>query len=238
MKLDILAFAAHPDDVELGASGTMCRHKALGKKTGVVDLTRGELGTRGSAEDRDREAEAASAIMKLDVRENLRLADGFFEVNPDNQLRVIQKIRKYRPDIVLANAVSDRHIDHGRAARLVAEACFLSGLRKIETREENTQQKAWRPRLVLHYVQDYHLKADLVVDISEYYELKIQAIKAYRTQFYDPDSSEPETAISNPDFLPFIEGRAREYGRQIGARFGEGFTVSRPVGVTDLTDLI
>jgi bacillithiol biosynthesis deacetylase BshB1 len=238
MKLDILAFAAHPDDVELGASGTMCRHKALGKRTGVIDLTRGELGTRGSADDRDREAKEASLIMKLDARENLGLDDGFFEVNRENEMMVIEKIRKYRPEVILANAVHDRHIDHGRAATLVANACFLSGLRKIVTMENGVKQEAWRPRLVLHYVQDYHLQANFIVDISDYYESKIAAIKAFKTQFFDPDSKEPLTAISNEDYLPFIESRAREYGRLIGVRYGEGFTVARPPGISDITKLI
>lgn len=237
MKLDILAFAAHPDDVELTASGTMLHHKALGYKIGIVDLTRGELGTRGTAEDREKEAADASKVMQLDARENLGMADGFFEVNEANKLKVIEAIRAYRPDTVLCNAVSDRHIDHGRASTLVSEACFLSGLRKIETSRDGKLQEAWRPRQVLHYIQDRYIKPDVVVDITPYFEKKMECVLAFKTQFYDPNSAEPETLISGKDFLRYLESRSREMGRYINASYGEGFTVERPVGAEDLTKL-
>ncbi len=237
MKLDILAFAAHPDDIELTASGTMLRHKALGYKLGIVDLTRGELGTRGTVEDREKEAAAASLIMQLDARENLGMEDGFFENNYTNKLKVIEAIRAYKPDTILCNAVSDRHIDHGRASTLVSEACFLSGLRKIETFREGKAQEAWRPRQVLHYIQDRYIKPDVVIDITAYFQQKMECVLAFKTQFYDPNSEEPETPISGKDFLDYLESRAREMGRYINVSYGEGFTVERPVGVADLTKL-
>jgi bacillithiol biosynthesis deacetylase BshB1 len=237
MKLDILAFASHPDDVELGASGTLLRHKAQGKKTGIIDLTRGELGTRGSAADRDREALDSAKLLGLDIRENLSLRDGFFTKDESSLLKIIESIRAYRPEIVLANAVSDRHTDHGKGSSLVSEACFLSGLRKIESFRNGAVQDAWRPRAVYHYIQDRYIHPDLVVDISSHFEMKIAAIKMFRTQFYDPASSEPDTPISSPAFLKFIEGRAREMGRIIGVEFGEGFTVERAAGINDLLEL-
>lgn len=238
MKLDILAFGAHPDDVELGCAGTLLSHQAQGKKIGVVDLTRGELGTRGTAEDRDVEAAASSQILRLDVRENLGMADGFFAVDKAHQLQVIAAIRAYRPEVVLANAVGDRHIDHGRAARLVAEACFLSGLRKIVTERDGIPQEAWRPRAVYHYIQDQFIVPDFVVDITDVFQVKMEAVKAFRTQFFDPDSSEPATPISSKDFVDFLEARARNMGRVIGATYGEGFTVNRAPGIKDITTLI
>jgi bacillithiol biosynthesis deacetylase BshB1 len=238
LKLDVLAFAAHPDDVELSCSGTLIRHIQAGKRIGIVDLTAGELGSRGSADLRRKEAEAASQIMGIHYRNNLGMRDGFFTIDEAHQRLIIQQIRHARPDIVLANAVNDRHIDHGRAAKLVAEAAFLSGLSKIETNYEGAAQQAWRPRVVYHYIQDRYIKPDFVVDITEQFDLKLAAIKAFSSQFYDPNSSEPMTPISRPDFLDFIEARAREMGRLVPVTYGEGYTVERALGVTDLTQLM
>ena len=219
MKLDILAFAAHPDDAELSCSGTLLQHIAMGKKVGIIDLTRGELGTRGSAELRDQEAANSSKIMGIHVRENLRMADGFFEDNKEHQLTIIEMIRKYQPDLVLANAINDRHIDHGRGAELVHKASFLAGLSKIETGD----LKAWRPKRVLHYIQDYFMQPDVVVDITPWFEKKKECIMAFSSQFYNPKSKEPETPISSASFFQFLEARSREMGRLIGVEFGEGF---------------
>jgi N-acetylglucosamine malate deacetylase 1 len=238
MKLHILAFAAHPDDVELASSGTLLRHKAEGKNIGIVDLTRGELGTRGTPALRSMESAKASEILQLDYRANLGLADGFFSKNEDSLKAIIQQLRHTQPDIVLANAINDRHIDHGRAADLVADACFLSGLRKIETVFEGKLQEPWRPKAVYHYIQDRYIHPNLVVDITPYWELKMASIKAYSSQFYNEKSDEPQTPISSADFLNFLEARAREMGRLIGVSYGEGFTTNRAVGVSDLTSLL
>lgn len=238
MKLDILAFAAHPDDVELSASGTVLKHIAAGKKVGIIDLTQGELGSRGTKETRKEEASASSEILGLSVRHNLKMADGFFDINEENKRLIIEQIRKYKPEIILANAVSDRHPDHGRAAKLVSEAAFLSGLVKVETKIDGTLQEPHRPKAIYHYIQDYYMKPDLVVDVTDYFDQKMQSILAFKTQFFDPNSSEPETPISGKDFLDFIESRMRQFGRPIGAKYGEGFTVERYPGVDLLTDLI
>ena len=239
MKLDILVFGAHPDDAELGAGGTIAKEVALGKKVGVIDLTRGELGTRGSAEIRDQEARRAANILGLSIRENLGLADGFFIVNRDNQLKLIQKIRQYQPEIVLANAIDDRHIDHPRGSRLQSESCFLSGLKKVETLDPITgnAQKAWRPKQVYHYIQWKNLEADFAVDISGYMNTKMEAIKAYSSQFFDPDSKEPETPISSQNFFESVQYRAQDLGRLIGVDFAEGFTTERLPAVDQLGDL-
>lgn len=235
MKLDILAFAAHPDDVELACSGTLIRHIKKGYTAGIVDLTRGELGTRGTPEIRAEESRNSSAILGISVRENLGMKDGFFIQDEENQLKVIRMIRKYQPEIVFANAVSDRHIDHGRAAKLTADACFLSGLRKIETfDDDNKPQQPWRPKNIYHYIQDNFLKPELIVDITEEWDLKMQSIKAFKSQFYDPASGEPETPISSRDFLEFLAARALNFGRTIGVRYAEGFTTARTPGVDDL----
>lgn len=238
MKLDILAFAAHPDDIELGASATLMKHIANGKKVGIVDLTQGELGSRGTIETRYEEAEKASQIMGIHYRTNLKMQDGFFEITEENKRLIIQEIRKCQPTIVLANAISDRHPDHGRGGQLVAEATFLSGLRKIETEVGGVLQQAYRPKVLYHYIQDYYLKPDFVVDVSGFVDKKIEAILAYKTQFFDPNSSEPQTPISGPEFLDFVKGRMREMGRPIGVEFAEGFQSQRFVGVNDLFDLI
>lgn len=238
MKLDILVLAAHPDDAELGCGGTIAKHIALGHKVGIVDLTRGELGTRGTPETREREAAESARILSVSVRENLNLKDGFFQNDPQSQLTVIREIRKYQPKIILANAVSDRHIDHGKGASLAHDATFLSGLVKIETRDEQGgQQKPWRPDALYHYVQSQFITPDFVVDITDHWETKMKAIKAFGSQFFNPASKEPETYISKPGFLRMIEARAVEYGHAIGATYGEGFTVRRFIGVDSLFNL-
>lgn len=237
MKLDILAFAAHPDDVELSASGTLLKYIAEGKKVGIIDLTRGELGSRGTATTRTLEAENAGKLMGLSVRDNLDLADGFFDDSFDTKMRIIQQIRKYQPDIVLANAMSDRHPDHGRAGKIVADASFLSGLVKIQSAEDDIPQAPFRPQLLLHYMQDHYLKPDIVIDVSDFMEQKIEVIKAFTTQFYDPNFDGPETPISGEDFFDFIKGRMMTLGRPIGAKYAEGFTCDRILGVDDLFDL-
>jgi bacillithiol biosynthesis deacetylase BshB1 len=238
MKLDILAIAAHPDDVELGCAGTLLVHLRAGRKVGVIDLTRGELGTRGSAAQRDQEAADASRVLGLSVRENMGFADGFFENNREHQLKLIAAIRRYQPEIVLTNAVEDRHSDHGRASKLVSDSCFLAGLVKIETTDGGKRQAAWRPKAVYHIIQDRLLVPDLVVDVTDVWAQKIESIRAYKTQFFDPNSQEPETHISKPDFLNFIEARALELGHSIGVKYGEGFTKERNLGVRNLFDLL
>ncbi len=240
MKLDILAFGAHPDDVELGAGGTIAKEVTRGKKIGIVDLTRGELGTRGTAELRDEEAKKAATILKVSVRENLGFADGFFVNDKKHQLEIIKRIRKYRPEIVLCNAVDDRHIDHGKGAQLVSDACFLSGLVKIPTFEGGTDvpQAPWRPKVVYHYIQWKSLEPDFVVDVSGFIEKKTEAILAYSSQFFDPSSKEPETPISSKNFIDSVNYRARDLGRLIGKEYAEGFTVERLVAVDSLEDLI
>ena len=232
-KLDILVFAAHPDDVELACSGTVLKHISLGYKVGIVDLTRGELGTRGSAEIRAEETRVASSRLGIHSRENLGFRDGFFEIDEAHLLRVVEVIRKYQPELILANAASDRHPDHRRAGDLVSRANFLSGLVKIET----ANQTAWRAKVVYRYIQDNYIEPDFVVDISGFEAKKLEAIKAFKSQFYDPNSTEPKTPISREDFLDFILARAKQLGRPINAEYGEGFTVERYVGVDDLFEL-
>ncbi len=241
MELDILVFGSHPDDAELGAGATIAKEAAQGKKVGIIDLTRGELGTRGTAEVRERESEEASKILGLAVRENLCFADGFFVNDRPHQLEVIKMIRKYRPKIVLCNAVEDRHIDHARGSKLVSDACFLSGLVKIDTKLEDDDeewQEPWRPKAVYHYIQWKNLEPDFVVDVSDYIEVKKKAIMAYGSQFYDPKSKEPETPISSKNFIDSVIYRARDLGRLIGVGHAEGFTVERNIGVRYLDDLI
>ncbi|AWA31473.1 bacillithiol biosynthesis deacetylase BshB1 [Flavobacterium magnum] len=238
MKLDILAFGAHPDDVELGCGGTLAKEVSLGKKVGIVDLTRGELGTRGTAEIRDAEAKAGAVALGIEVRENLNMRDGFFVNDETHQLEVIRTIRKYRPEIVICNAVDDRHIDHGKGSKLVSDACFLSGLIKIETQHDGLQQSAWRPKVVYHYIQWKNIEPDFVVDISGYIDKKTDAILAYGSQFYKPGSNEPETPIATKNFLDSIHYRAQDLGRLIGKDYAEGFTVERYLAVNSLADLI
>jgi bacillithiol biosynthesis deacetylase BshB1 len=239
MKLDILVLAAHPDDAELGCGGTIAKHVAAGKRVGVVDFTKGELGTRGTPESRQEEAAVSAKIMGLSARENLGLKDGYFQNDAESQVKVIRAIRKYRPEIVIANAVYDRHIDHGKGASLGHDASFLSGLAKIETVDESgKKQEAWRPSVVYHYIQSLYIEPDFIVDITGHWETKMEAIKAFKTQFFDPKSNEPETYISKPGFLKMLEARAIEYGHAIGATHGEGFTVRRYLGVKNLFDLL
>jgi len=237
MKLDILVFAVHPDDAELGCSGTILKHIAEGKKVGIVDFTRGELGTRGTAETRDEETLVSSQILGLHARENLRFKDGFFKNDEEHQLEVIKMVRKYRPEIILTNALHDRHPDHGRAGDLANDAIFLSGLIKIETVSDGIKQEAWRPRLVLQYIQDRYIQPDIIVDISEVIDQKIACIRAFKTQFDSEDNSEPQTYISTPEFLEAVIGRSREFGKSIGAQYAEGFTSRKLLGVDNLFNL-
>lgn len=237
MKLDILVFAVHPDDAELGCSGTILKHIAAGKKVGIVDLTRGELGTRGSAETRDVEAAESAKILGLHARENLGIRDGFFKNDEAHQLQVIRMIRKYQPEIILSNALADRHPDHGRASNLVHDSIFLSGLLKIETTLDGIAQEPWRPRLSLNYIQDLYIKPDIIVDITPFIDKKVASIQAFKTQFYNPDHQEAETYISSPEFFETVLARAREFGKSIGATFGEGFTSHKLLGVDDLFNL-
>lgn len=237
MKLDILAFGAHPDDVELSCGGTIAKEVANGKKVGIVDLTRGELGTRGTAETRDEEAYNAGKILGISMRNNLGFADGFFANDKKHQLAVIKMIRKYQPEIILCNAIQDRHIDHGKGSKLVSDACFLSGLIKIETENEGEIQKPWRPKLVYHYIQWQNIEPELVVDISGYIDIKMDAVLAYKTQFFDATSKEPETPISSRNFTDSIIYRSRDLGRLVGVKNAEGFTVERYVTVNSLFDL-
>ncbi len=240
MKLDLLVFGAHPDDAELGAGATIAKEVARGKKVGIIDLTRGELGTRGTAEIRDKEAITAAEVLGVRVRENLEFADGFFANDKAHQMEVIKMVRKYRPEIVLCNAVSDRHIDHARGAALVSDACFLSGLVKIDTKMDGDDlwQEPWRPKNVYHYIQWKNLEPDFVVDVSEYIEKKTEAILAYSSQFYDPNSEEPETPISSKNFIESVNYRARDLGRLVGVDYAEGFTAERLLAVKQLDDLL
>ena len=235
MKLDILAFGAHPDDVELGVGGVLAKHASMGHKTGIIDLTLGEMGTRGTPEIRLAEAHKAAEILGCVIRENLALRDGFIRNTEENQELVIKAIRKYKPEIVLCNAPTDRHPDHGHASQLVVEASFLSGLRKLETVDEHgALQAPWRPKRVYHYIQFDSLKPDFIMDITGFMHQKMESIKAHASQFYDPNSGEPETVISSKYFFESIEGRAREFGRNIYAEFGEGLITEEMLGVSDL----
>lgn len=239
MKLDILAIGAHPDDVELGCGATIAKEVANGKKVGIIDLTRGELGTRGTAETRDEESANAAKILNVEVRDNMEFADGFFVNDKQHQLEIIKMIRKYRPDVVLCNAIDDRHIDHGKGSQLVSDACFLSGLIKIDTKieDEDGWQEPWRPKHVYHYIQWKNIEPDFVVDVSGYMDTKMEAVLAYKTQFYDASSKEPETPISSKNFTDSVEYRARDLGRLIGVTHGEGFTVERYVAVDSVFDI-
>lgn len=237
MKIDILVIAAHPDDAEISCGGTIAKHISLGYQVGIVDLTRGELGTRGTAEIRAKEAADAAAILNVAVRENLELRDGFFRNTEEEQTKVIGAIRKYQPEIILANAIQDRHPDHGKGAALIYEACFLSGLPKVETTDQGKPQQAWRPKAIYHFIQSEYIKPDFVVDVSAFWDKKMEALKAFKSQFYDPSSKEPETFISNPGFMKLIETRGHELGYTIGAKYGEGFTVRKLIGVDNLFQL-
>ncbi|WP_166382009.1 bacillithiol biosynthesis deacetylase BshB1 [Polaribacter sp. 11A2H] len=238
MKLDILAFGAHPDDVELGCGATIAKEVSLGKKVGIVDLTRGELGTRGSADLRDIEAANSADILGVSVRENLRFSDGFFTNDKKHQLAIIKMIRKYQPDIVLCNAIDDRHIDHPKGSNLVSDACFLSGLVKIETEVEGELQERWRPKLVYHYIQWKNVTPDFVMDVTGFMDLKKKSVLAYTSQFYDPTSNEPETPITSKNFTDSVDYRAKDLGRLIGVESAEGYTTERYVAVENLSKLI
>lgn len=238
MKLDILAFGAHPDDVELACSGTLAKHHKMGHKTGVDDLTDGELGTRGTPELRRTEAMKAAEIMGLATRHFFGFRDGFFLNDEQHRIKVIEILRHFQPDIVITNAPSDRHPDHGRGCNLVTDACFLSGLRRIGTTYENHEQQPWRPKLVLHYIQDRYFKPDIVVDISKFFDARMNAILAYKSQFHDPESAEPKTYISSPEFIDSLKSRPAEFGRLIGVDYAEGFLFSRITGINDLKTLI
>jgi N-acetylglucosamine malate deacetylase 1 len=237
MKLDILAFGAHPDDVELACSGLIIKEVNKGTKVGVIDLTEGELGTRGTVETRYQEANEAATILGLSIRENLNLGDGFFSNTKEAQLEVIKMLRKYRPEVVIANALHDRHPDHGKGADLLRDACFYSGLAKIESHLAGEKQEAWRPKALYFYIQDRYIEPDFVVDITQQWEQKLAAIKAYKTQFYQQEMSGPQTYISSPSFLNFVEARAREMGHKIGVDFGEGFCAEKKIGVDSIFDL-
>ncbi|MEW2921911.1 bacillithiol biosynthesis deacetylase BshB1 [Muricauda sp. ANG21] len=240
MKLDILVFGAHPDDAELGAGATIAKEVSRGKKVGIIDLTRGELGTRGSAEIRDKEALKAAKILGVEIRENMKFDDGFFINDKWHQMEIIKMVRKYRPEVVICNAVEDRHIDHGKGSQLVSDACFLSGLVKISTQLNGTdqEQEPWRPKRVYHFIQWKNLEPDFVVDVSGFIEKKREAILAYESQFYDPKSNEPETPISSKNFTDSIIYRSRDLGRLVGVEHAEGYTVERYVAVNSLDDLI
>ncbi len=238
IKLDILAIGAHPDDIELSCGATIAKEISLGKKVGALDLTRGELGTRGSAEIRDEEAKEAAKILNLTIRENLAFADGFFTNDKEHQLKIIEIIRKYKPEIILCNAIDDRHIDHPKASKLVSNACFLSGLRKIETTLDNKIQEAWRPKKIYHYIQWKNIKPDFVVDVTDFIDIKLKAVKAYSSQFYNPNSNEPTSPITSENFLESILYRAQDLGRLIGVEYAEGFTTERYVAVSSLDKLI
>lgn len=239
MKLDILAIGAHPDDVELGCGATLAKEVSNGKKVGIIDLTRGELGTRGTAETREVESAMAASILGVGVRENMEFADGFFVNDKVHQLELIKMIRKYKPEIVICNAIEDRHIDHAKGSKLVSDACFLSGLLKIDTKDVNTDswQDPWRPKQVYHYIQWNNLKPDVVVDVTDFMELKMKSVLAYKTQFYDASSKEPETPISSKNFTDSITYRARDLGRLVGVEYAEGFTVDRYIAVDSLFNM-
>ncbi|PKR80899.1 bacillithiol biosynthesis deacetylase BshB1 [Brumimicrobium salinarum] len=236
-KVDILAIGAHPDDVELAAGGTIIKSVQQGKKVAVVDLTQGELGSRGTIETRYDEAKNAAEIMGVEYRENLKMADGFFENTDENLRKLIVAIRKYQPEIVLGNAPSDRHPDHGRGSELITRACFLSGLLKIETEFDGKPQEKWRPKVLYYYVQDRYIKPDFIVDVSQQKSIKFDAILAYKTQFYQPDAQGPKTPISGQDFLDSLEARLIQNGRDIGVQYGEGFIGERIIGVENIFDV-
>lgn len=238
MKLDILAIGAHPDDVELSCSGTIAKEVSRGKKVGILDLTRGELGTRGTPEIRDHEAFDAAKILGVSVRKNLNFKDGFFINDEKHQLEIIKIIRQYKPEIVLCNAITDRHIDHGKGSKIASDSCFLSGLRKIETKLNGETQKAWRPKQVYHYIQWKNIEPDLVIDISEYIDIKMESVKAYASQFFDSNSNEPSTPITSKNFMDSIRYRSADLGRIIGVNYAEGFTAERYVAVDSIFNLI
>lgn len=238
MKVDVLAIGAHPDDVELGCGGTIAKLISEGKKVVIIDMTQGELGTRGTNETRAVEAADAAKILNVSARENLKMEDGFLENSKDYQMRIVKMIRKYQPDLVLANAIDDRHPDHAKGAKLASDACFLSGLRKIETEIDGQQQEVWRPRHILHYIQWKHIKPEFVIDISDFIDIKIKSCLAYKTQFYDPTSNEPMTPIATKDFLESLTYRAQDLGRLSGVAYAEAFTSEKLIAMKNFDNFI
>jgi len=239
MKLDVLAIGAHPDDVELGCSGTLISEVKRGKKVGIVDLTQGELGTRGTIETRYAEAADAARIMGIAVRDNLKMRDGFFTNDEAHQMELIRVLRTYRPEVVIGNILEDRHPDHGKAGWLIYDACFLSGLRQIKTVDAaGNEQEKWRPKMLLHYIQDRFYEPDIIIDISDVWEERMDAIKAYKTQFHDPSSKEPQTYLSNPEFIEALSARARLLGKRIGVKYAEGFISKKSIGIRNLDSLV
>jgi bacillithiol biosynthesis deacetylase BshB1 len=238
MKLDILAIGVHPDDVELSCSGTLLKQISLGNRCGILDLTSGELGTRGSGSLRLIEAANAAKILGVAVRDNLKMADGFFKNDKEHQLEIIKKIRQYQPEIILCNAISDRHPDHGRASQLVSEACFYSGLRRVETTINAENQKAWRPKTVYHYIQDRQLKPDFVIDVTKFVDKKMEAIQAFKSQFYDPTSNEPESPITVKNFFELVKSKMAVFGRDAGFEYAEGFNVERTIGINNIFSIL
>jgi len=239
MKLDLLAIGAHPDDVELGCSGTLIKEIKRGKKVGIIDLTQGELGTRGTVETRYAEAADAAMIMGISVRENLKMRDGFFKNDETHQMQLVKMLRKYRPEVVIGNILEDRHPDHGRGGWLIYDSCFLSGLRQVKTyKEDGSEQEKWRPKMLLHYIQDRFYEPDIIIDISDEWEQRMESIKAYKTQFYDPASTEPQTYLSNPEFIEGLTARARLLGKRIGVRYAEGFLSKKNIGIHNLDALV
>ena len=239
MKLDVLAIGSHPDDIELGCSGTLIKEINRGKKVGIIDLTQGELGTRGTVETRYQEAANAAMIMGVSVRENLKMRDGFFKNDEEHQMLLIRYLRKYRPEIVIGNIMDDRHPDHGRGGSLIYDSCFLSGLRQVKTNDdEGREQEKWRPKMLLHYIQDRFYEPDIIIDISDVWEKRMESIRAYKTQFYDPTSNEPQSYLSNPEFMEFLTARARVLGKRIGVKYGEGFLSKKSIGLNDLGALV
>ncbi len=237
MKLDLLAIAAHPDDVEIACAGTLLSHVAKGYKVGVLDLTQGEMGTRGSAELRLLEARASADILGLAIRENIGLSDCFFQNDRESQLKIIEQIRRFQPEVILCNAPHDRHPDHGKAATLAIDSCFYAGLAKLKSTWDGQEQVPWRPRQVFHYIQDRLLQPDFVIDITPFWDRKVEALQAFGSQFYDPKGAGPATPISSELFWHFMEARAREMGHAIGVKYGEGFLKTKMIGVSDLMEL-
>jgi N-acetylglucosamine malate deacetylase 1 len=239
MKLDVLAIGSHPDDVELGCSGTLLKEVQRGKKVGIIDLTQGELGTRGTIETRYQEAAESAKILGIAARENLKMRDGFFQNDEEHQRKLITVLRKYQPEIVIGKILEDRHPDHGRAGLLIYDSCFLSGLRQINTyNEDGSEQVKWRPKMLLHYIQDRFYEPDIIIDVSDVWEKRLASIKAFKTQFYNPDLKEPQSYISSPDFLEAITSRARLLGKRIGVKFGEGFISKKSIGINNLDALV
>lgn len=239
MKLDVLAIGSHPDDVELGCSGTLINEVKKGKKVGIVDLTQGELGTRGTVQTRYDEAANAAKIMGISVRENLKMRDGFFKNDEEHQMQLVRILRKYKPEIVIGNILEDRHPDHGRGGWLIYDACFFSGLRQVKTTDDDgREQEKWRPKLLLHYIQDRFYEPDIITDVTDVWEQRMEAIRAYKTQFYDPNSDEPQSYLSSPEFIDALTARARLLGKRIGVKYGEGFLSKKSIGIKDLDSLI